>query len=286
MSTEFLLHLLGIVSFTLLNVLGYNLVFGKGKILHFGPLGLSIVSAYSLFLVQIATGNYLLAVLVSLAATSVTALFFVWLALRLDPDGLGLLTIAVHLAFLAAVLNWGQLTRGALGLVGIQRVPLLNSLPAITITGAVAAALWIAFLVFVERSRLGRELQALAENEWHAAALGISRTRVYTQAFLISGVGAVVTNFFFHQYLNLVHPSDFQFATTIFYVMCIVAGGPGSVLGVTLSTTLLILLRECLRFLPLPYAAIGPVRLILFGLILIVAVYLRRKTLFPAQRAV
>lgn len=286
MNVDFLLHLLGIVAFSLPNTLGYNLVFGKGKILHFGPLGLSVLSAYSLFLVQIATGNYLLALLASIIVTALTAMLFAWLALRLEPDGLGILTIAVHLALLAVVLNWGQLTRGALGLVGIQRAPFLHSLSAITIAGAAAAVLWIAFLLFVERSRLGRELQALAENEWHATALGISRKRVYMQAFLISGMGAVITNFFFHQYINLVHPSDFQFSATIFFVMCIVAGGPGSVLGVALSTTLLILLKECLRFVPLPYEAIGPVRLILFGIILILAVYARRKSLFPVQRTV
>ena len=68
--------------------------------------------------------------------------------------------------------------------------------------------------------------------------------------------------------------------------MAVVAGKPGSVLGVTFSTVLLVLLKEGLRFLPLPTAVLGPVRLLLFGIILLVAVYVRRDTLFPQQRTV
>lgn len=68
--------------------------------------------------------------------------------------------------------------------------------------------------------------------------------------------------------------------------MIVVAGKPGSVLGVTLSTILLVLLRESLRFLPLDPTMIGPVRLLLFGLILFAAVWVRRDSLFPQQRTV
>ncbi len=283
---EFALHILGIIAFTMMNGLGYNLVFGKGKILHFGPLGISIVAAYSMYLTQIATGSYLIGIGVSLVCTTIIASVFAWLALRLEPDGLGILTIAVHLALLAVVLNWGSLTRGALGLVGIQRSPGLESLPAITITAAVVAIVWIVFLYWVHRGKLGRSLAALAENEWHAAALGINRKKAYWLAFFISGIGAVIGNFFYHQYVTLVHPSDFIFPLTIFYMMCVVAGRPGSVIGVATSIALLNMLKEGLRFVSLPPAIFGPVRLILFGLILIVAVYVRRKELFPVQRTI
>jgi ABC-type branched-subunit amino acid transport system permease subunit len=56
--------------------------------------------------------------------------------------------------------------------------------------------------------------------------------------------------------------------------------------GVLSSTILLVLLKEGLRFVPLPIAVLGPLRLILFGIILLTAVYVRRDTLFPVQRTV
>ncbi|PIR52818.1 hypothetical protein COU76_04710 [Candidatus Peregrinibacteria bacterium CG10_big_fil_rev_8_21_14_0_10_49_10] len=68
--------------------------------------------------------------------------------------------------------------------------------------------------------------------------------------------------------------------------MVIVAGKPGSVPGVTLASILLISLKEALRFVPLSPAVLGPVRLILFGLILFGAVWWRRDTLFPQEREI
>ncbi|HRH93164.1 MAG TPA: branched-chain amino acid ABC transporter permease [Candidatus Peribacteria bacterium] len=283
---DFFLHLLAVVAVSIPSVTGFNLVLGKGKILHFGPLAVSLSAAYGTFATLYFTHNWLLAVLVGFALSQAVSAFFAWLSFRLDPDGLGILSIAVHLVFLAVVLNSGPVTRGALGIPGIPRFPGLESLPAFAIGAGIVAAAWLFFLWRVNRGPVGRELAALAENEWHAQALGINRKRTHLLAFQIAGIGAFLSNFLFPQYINLLHPSDFSFANTIFFVMCVVAGLPGSVWGVAASVTVLTLLKEGLRFVPMPYELIGPVRLILFGVILIVAVYLRRKTLFPVQRSI
>jgi len=96
----------------------------------------------------------------------------------------------------------------------------------------------------------------------------------------------VTTQVLFPQYIRLLHPNDYLFPALIFYVTCVVAGKPGSVIGVTLATTLLVLLKEALRFVPLSASVLGPLRLILFGMILFGVVYWRRDSLFPEQRRV
>ena len=78
----------------------------------------------------------------------------------------------------------------------------------------------------------------------------------------------------------------FGYSALVFVVMIVVAGKPGSVIGVTISTFLLIVLQEALRFVPLASSVLGPMRLILFGLILFIAVYIRRDTLFPKEREI
>lgn len=283
---DFFFHLLATVAIAIPSVTGFNLVFGKGKILHFGPVAVSLVAAYGIYCTLYFTHSYPLGMLVGLALSLLLSAFFAWLSFRLEPDGLGILSIAVQLVLLAVVANSGPLTRGALGIPGIPRFPGLESLPAFAIAAAFIALAWVAFLWHVNKGPLGRSLSALAENEWHAQALGISRRRVHLLAFLIAGLGAFLSNFLFPQYISLLHPSDYSFTILIFFVMCVVAGMPGSVWGVAASTVVLSLLKEGIRFVPLPYDLIGPVRLILFGLILIVAVYVRRKELFPVQRTV
>ncbi len=283
---NYALHILTMIGLTLPNLLGYNLIFGRGKILHFGPIGVSLTSAYAIFLTQRATGSVLFALFAGLLAALLISAFFAWLALRLESDALGILTIAMHLALLAVVLNWSSLTRGALGLSGIQRMPGLQSLPIFAAFSVAIGVAWILLMHAVHRSSLGRRLSALAENRAHAEALGISRMNVIFSVFLLGGIGAFLTSVLYPQYVSLLHPNDYQFNGLILFVMCIVAGGPGSVRGVTLATILILCLQEAIRFLPLPHQLIGPVRLIVFGLILITAVFVRRREIFPMQRSI
>lgn len=283
---DFFWHIVALTAMWIPNPLGFNLIFGKGKIFHFGPIGVSVVTAYAMVIALTATESYLLALLIGLLAALTVSLFFWWLSLRLEPDGLGVITIAVHLALLAIVLNWSSLTRGALGIPYIPRFPFLESAPTFALFALLIATMWFLFLFFLDRSSFGRKLAALSEHEWHAKSLGIDRAQAHLWAFLIGGVGAFLTNMLFPQYIRLLHPNDFTFPVLVSTIMVVVAGRPGSVIGVTIATILITLLREALRFVPMAADVLGPLRLILFGLILFIAVYYRRETLFPQERRV
>lgn len=282
----YLLHIIVMAGITIPVALGLNLVLGRGKILYFGSVGVSMFVAYAIFLTLRATGSYPLGILAGVGMAVLASLVFAWLSIRLDGDAFGILSIAAHLSMFAIVINWTSVTRGTLGLPQIPRMPGLQTLPMFALVMTLLAGSYIVFMKKVDSGSLGRALGALAENRFHAEALGISRTRATVMAFLIAGIGSLISNLFFPQYIGLLHPNDYQFQVLIFNLMCVVAGGPGSVLGVTLATILLILLQESMRFLPLPLAVIGPMRLLLFGLILLVAVYVRRETLFPKPRTV
>jgi len=284
---NYFLHIFIIFCMYIPPALGFNLVFGKGKLLHFGQVALGIAGVYGMWAPFMLFGvPFFVSLAIGAVCVLLMALILAWLSFRLDTDGLGVMSIALHLAMLAIVLNSDSLTRGALGIPGIPRPHVLQSLPAYALLCAMIAAGWIIFILFLERGTFGRALQALAENPWHAEGLGVSRRRVHTIAFMVSALGALITNILFAPYIALLSPSDYGFPAMILYVMMVVAGGPGRVWGVVLSTFCLIFLHEGLRFLSLPAEMIGPMRLLTFGIILLVAVCLRRDTLFPAERTV
>ena len=283
---DFLFHIIALIGINIPDILGYNLIFGKGKIFHFGPGAIWLVSAYASVLTLISTGSFVLGFLAGLLGALLVSAFFAWLSLRLEPDGLGVMSIAVHLAVLAVVLNWNSVTRGALGIPKVPRLPFLHTVADFAILAVLVAALCFIVVRMIDRSSFGRQLQALAEHDWHAKSLGIDRTKIHVLTFLIGGVGVAISNFLFPQYLTLLHPNDYQFPAFVFTIMIVVAGKPGSVRGATIATVLLTVLREALRFTPLSYSVLGPVRLILFGVILLAAVWFRRDTLFPKQRSV
>lgn len=282
----FIIHLIVIIAVSIPHILGYNVVIGKGKILHFGPLGVSIVAAYVTFLVTMHFSSYILGISAGLVAVLLISTIFAWISFRMEPDGFGVMSIAMHLSLLAVVLNWNSVTRGALGLPHIPRFFFLHTPLNFAVLSVIIAAIWIAFLIFLDRGSFGRQLAALSEQEWQAKSLGIDRYRVHWLAFLLVGVGALITNVLYHQYIYLVYPSDFAFSYLIFMVMVIVAGRPGSVVGCLTSVILLTLLREGIRFIPLQAEVLGPLRLIIFGTILLVAVYWRRDVLFPKPRTI
>lgn len=284
---QFFWHIVALTCMSIPNIFGFNLIFGKGKIFHFGPLGLSIIAAYTVFVPVVLNGwNYPAAILFGTVCTLAVCAFFAWLSLRLPPDSFGVMSLALHLGMLAVVMNWSSVTRGALGIPRVPRFPFLETSMDFVIVSFIIAAVWIGFLLWLCRSPFGRKLDALAEHMWYGKALGINMGHVHLIAFCIGGVGALLTNVLFRQYLFLVHPSDFGYHHLIFFIMVVVAGNPGSVLGVLLSLIVLTTIREGIRFLPLSPDVLGPLRLILFGIILFVSVYWRRDVLFPKPRTI
>lgn len=282
----YLLHLITISAILIPICVGYNFVFGRGKILFFGQEAISLPMVYCTFIIVSSGGGYLLGALAGLAFAVLASIFFAWLALRLDDDAIGIMSIAMHLVLYAIVLNWTSLTRGSFGIPFIPKLSFLANPTAFLMVSVAVAALFVAFVHRLDRSSLGRSLGALAENRWHAQALGISRARSYLCAFLIAGTGSFLSSFLYPQYVGLLHPSDYTVTWMVFFLMVSIVGGSGSVLGCTLATILLTFLKEGLRFFPLPLGVLGPIRLLLFGMILILAVYVRRKELFPVARRV
>lgn len=285
--SQITLHIIALIAMGVPTVTAYTLVFGKAKILHFGQLAFSIVGAYVLWVLAVRYGFSIPAAFAcSLLAVVFTAALFAWLSLRLTEDAFGVMSIAVHLMLLAVVLNWQSVTRGALGVPGIPRFLIGDTMLGFTLMSVCLSTVWCIGLYLFNKGPLGRAIAALSEHTWHAQSLGIERTRLHFILFVIAGIGALLVNMMFHSYLRLLSPIDFQFPAMIFYVMVVVAGGPGNLLGSVLSLAVLITLRESLRFLPIPIALTGPLELILFGVVLLVAVWFRRDTLFPKQRSI
>jgi branched-chain amino acid transport system permease protein len=287
---DFLWHLIIIFGTWIPSVTTYTLIFGKGKMLHFGPVGVSLFTAYVTILLATATGSSVLGLLGGLCGALLLSALFAWLSLRLEADAFGVMSIAVHLGIIAIILNWSSLTRGALGISRIPRAPFPTSLFLFAMVMTVMSILWILAILAIDRSSFGRQLSALAEHKWHAMSLGIERVRVHFLAFAIGAFSSVLATFSYLHYVGLLHPNDFQFPAFILYVMFVVAGKPGSILGSTLAIILLVLLKEGLRFvpqfLPISVSVIGPLQLILFGLILFGAVWWRRDILFVKQRTI
>lgn len=166
-------------------------------------------------------------------------------ALRLKGDYLAIITlgfgeiIRVILTNLDDVLGF-SLTGGAGGLLGIPKT-----------TNFLNTFLWVGITCFLihtlMKSRHGRAIYAIRENEIAAEASGIPVTAYKTFAFVVSAFFAGVAGALYSGYLGILKPDNFKFMTSIEILVMVVLGGMGSMLGSVVSAAVLTALPEALR---------------------------------------
>ena len=100
----------------------------------------------------------------------------------------------------------------------------------------------------LQRSRIGRALVALRDSDVAAEAVGVNLARYKTLAFGVSAAYAGIAGSLLAHYLGYIGPDHFHVMLSIEYVVMIIVGGPGSILGAVLGAVFITSLPELTRF--------------------------------------
>ena len=192
-------------------------------------------------------------------------------ALRLKGDYLAIITlgfaeiIRVVINNIDGVLGF-DFTGGAKGLSGI---PGYTSFLNVFITVAV-----VIFLIHtMMKSRHGRAILAIRDNEIAAEASGVHTTYYKTLAFVVSAFFAGVCGALYAGCIGVMDPSKFGFMKSVEILVMVVLGGMGSMLGSVVSATVLTVLPEALR-------AFSEYRMVVYAVVLILVMIFRPQGLF------
>lgn len=195
------------------------------------------------------------------------------LALKLRGAYFVLLTISFAGVVSLVSVNWMDLTNGPLGLPGVPPVEIaLPGLPVLSLrTKAAYYYLVLAAVVGCHlvclgliRSRMGRALIALRENETLAESVGINGTHYLVLAAVISAGMAGLAGGLYAHYTRFVSPEVFLFSYTVTMVIMVVAGGKGTLAGPIVGAVIFTVLPEALRAL-----TSWQWQMILYGILLI-----------------
>lgn len=169
-------------------------------------------------------------------------------ALRLKGLYLALVTLALAVAFPAVLTKFDSITGGPSGIRGIRYMP-----PDWTgLKGRSDSHLWfywlsVLFLVIallvvrnLIKSRIGRAMVALRDNEAAAQIMGVNLALTKTITFGISSAIAGLAGTLFAFKLGLVGPSTFGLLLSINLLVAMVVGGPASLAGPVLGGLLFI----------------------------------------------
>ncbi|MGN0968555.1 MAG: branched-chain amino acid ABC transporter permease, partial [Oscillospiraceae bacterium] len=168
----------------------------------------------------------ILALLISGIVAGIFGLIIGIPALRLKGDYLAIITlgfgeiIRVVLTNIDSVLGF-KFTYGA---AGLKQIPKVSSFTLVFACVAVTCLV----IHLVMKSRHGRAILSIRENEIAAESCGINTTYYKVMAFVMSAFFAGIAGCLYAGYLGSLFPSTFKFMKSIEILVMVVLGGMGS----------------------------------------------------------
>ena len=255
------LHVFNLTFIAAIAALGLNIVTGLTGQIVLGQAALMGLGAYTAGLLMVKLHwPWWTALPAALLLSGAVGLGLGLLALRIKGHYLAITTLAVNEIFRQVVLNEEPLTGGPMGLREIPTfsLPALGaSLPAqaypvllLTLLACLAGALAL------YRSRWGRQMRAVRDDELAAEAMGVHSPRIKITAFVLSSLLGALAGCLYVLCTGFVSPNNFVIFESIKLVLMTVIGGMGSIGGTVLGAAVVTLLPELLRDLKTVYMAV------------------------------
>ena len=262
---KYLVFLATLVAVNSIVAIGLNLLSGYTNQLSFGHAGFLAIGAYvaALLTLQFPAMPVPLTLLASGLATGLVGLALGIPCLRLEGLYLAMATLAFGFVVTEAITSLDWLTRGNDGL----RVPLARLGPWTLDTDAaryylavaVTAAMILAALN-IAATRTGRAFLAIRTSEIAAQASGINAAAYKTIAFVLSAFYTGVAGGLFAFVVGFLSPDAFDVFLSVDFLVMIILGGLGSVLGSVAGAAIVTVLNDSLAgfqaFRPLIFGAI------------------------------
>ena len=268
----------------LLILLGMNLLTGYSGQISLGHAALVLFSAYTTAVLSQQYGVPLLAAIVIAAGfTAVVGGFLIGVpGTRLRGPYLAIATFGLALA-LPQILKVNALTRWTNGAYGIRAdgagLPgilegVLNSRDWLYYLAMVAAMVMTVLFWNLSRSRTMRAFVAMRNTEIGAEQMGVNVPRYKALAFGISALYAGVGGGLFFAVQGFVSPDSLGILDAIFFLVAIVIGGLGSILGCIFAALFLTFQSEVISELASVVPGVNDLRSVIFGGLLIGSIIL------------
>lgn len=288
---EYFIHLAILIGIYLILAQSFNITFGLGRLFNLAHISMYAIGAYTTALLATEQGFEIFGCLIASIVCAVAAsALLIPIAKRLSDVSFGIGTLAFAALVSALLINWKSVTHGVLGIPGVPRPEIGANLfednwsfLKLTATTAIVS---LALMYTLFRNRFARSLRAIGEFEQSAASLGVATGYLRALSLILASVFAAVAGSLFAYYLSYIDPSSFQMSEMIFVMTIAVVGRPGSFWGCIAASIFLVLLPEPLRFLELPSSILGPMRQLIYAVILVLVVYINRARIFPPQRTI
>jgi branched-chain amino acid transport system permease protein len=246
---DFLVFIAGIALIHMLWASGLNLLYGFTGLIPLTYAGIAGISAYTTVHLVMRLGlSFWVALPIGSAAAALVGLLLSLPAIRLRGFYFALSGMVIQSAFTIAFVYFPAYTNGDTGIASVPRPPGFDGSaipsPYMECVLALFVVAIVAGIALTMRSRFGRTLITIREDEDLARALGINVTLNRTAAFIVSSFIAGLGGGLYAHYIGFASPRAYDVLISLNLWLMVAMGGRGTLIGPLLGALLLA---------PLPY---------------------------------
>jgi branched-chain amino acid transport system permease protein len=296
---NYALHLLIYFNMYSILALGLNLLVGYCGLFTLAHAAYFAVGGYTYALATLNFGwGFVPAAILAMLVGGVLSLAVSLPAWRFRGDFFLLVTLAVQSFLYSIIYNWlntafppgsfMNLTNGPLGLSKISRPAIFgiifDTLSSMAILSTILLILSGTLFWVLKASPWGRLLKSIRDDELAARGLGknVRLTKVYLLSFTCAF--AALAGTIYASYITYIDPSSASLDNSILMLCMLIVGGTGNFWGPLVGAAVLLAIPEILRVIYIPEMLAANIRLLAYGVLLIVMVHFRPQGLVGEYR--
>ena len=248
---NYVIYLMNLTAIWVIVALGLNFLAGVTGLFSIGHAGFFAVGAYT---AGFLASRWSIPFVLTIPIAAMVAAAIGWViglpALRIKGHYLVIATLAFQLIVEFLILRAEPITGGANGLAvpaaGLGGIEFYSDIRFYYLVIPIVVLLALGMMNLM-RSKFGRACIAIRECDVAAEAVGVNLARYKTMSFAISAAYAGIAGALFAHYLGYIGPDHFTVMYSIEFVVMIIVGGLGTILGAILGAAFITLLPEVLR---------------------------------------
>ncbi len=278
---DYLIHILILLNIYIVLTVSSNLLVGLANLLSLCQAAFYGLGAYltALALIKLEL-SFSLALLFAVIITALIAFLLAKVSVKFEGDYFVLISLGFQIIIYTILYNWIDVTRGPYGIAGIPSPKVLNNFEITTnmhffmVSTALAIITCIVFYKLIN-SPYGRALRAMKDDALALTSIGRNTTTLKTWTFVLASAFAAISGFLYASYITYIDPTSFSLDESIFIITAVLIGGTGNIKGPILGAAFVVLLPEILRFVGMPDSIAANMRMIIYGLSLILLMLYR-----------
>lgn len=290
---NYLSHLLIYLSIYSITAASLNLVVGYCGILTLAHAAYFAIGAYAYALASVVLGwDFFSAMLLGVGLAVILSLAVSLPTWRVRGDFFLMVSLAVQSLLFNAIANWtsqaelGTWTNLTGGTFGIARIPRpaifgiqFDTLSSMALLSLVIAGVCLLLVWALITSPWGRALKAMRDDELAARGLGKNVRLLKVQVFAVACALASVAGAIYSSYVSYIEPGTASLDHSILMLAMVIVGGVGNFRGPLIGAALLLAIPEVLRSVAVPDRFATEIRMMAYGLLLVVLMHLRPQGL-------